>query len=347
MFSGKSKIRTLALLAALVALLAASSCRRAQWRTAEGVVWGTTYNITYFSDKDLTDSIVAEMRLVEKSLSMFDPTSNVSRINARQTDTLTNMTYEVFVDARAISNVSGGMFDPTVGPLTDLWGFGRKGRKLEAVPDSMTIAEALAGVGIAQCTVSSSTRRIHLKTPGTELDFSAIAKGYGVDCVGNVLTRNHVKDFLVEIGGEMTMEGLNRDGKPWHIQIVSPESGPDSNVPLCSLDLTGCSVATSGNYRNFHVLPDGSKIGHTLSPLTGYPIVTDVMQATVISPRCIIADALATACMAMGSDAALNMISANPEISVLMVTAGPGGKLRKILFGAAFDAPSPRMEPVR
>ncbi len=315
-----------------------------QWRKAEGAVWGTTYSIKYYSSRDLSDSIIAEMRLVEQSLSMFDPNSNVSRINSRLTDTMTLMTAEVFIEARAVSERSGGMFDPTVGPLVDLWGFGRDRDVPAVMPDSLAVAGRLAGVGISDCSFDIAANRIRLKNAGTQLDFSAIAKGYGVDCVGNVLVRNGVEDFLVEIGGEMSLCGKNPEGNDWHVRIVSPESGRVGNVPLCTLDLTDCCVATSGNYRNFRTLDDGTVVGHTISPITGYPVVTDVRQATVISSRCITADAIATACMAMGSEPALKMADRMSDVSLLLVTVAPDGSMHTIKYGPVFNTSDPLVE---
>lgn len=302
----------------LVMAVSSASCVRSQWHQTGGAAWGTTFTVKYYGDRSLDDSVVAVMRQVELALSMFEPSSNISRINRAETDTLAPMTAEVFAAAQRVSALSGGMFDPTVAPLVNLWGFGVEHAVDDAAPDSADVSAALLRVGIVECWVDSAAV-LHRKNAGMTFDFSAIAKGYGVDCVADMLRRNGCTNFMVEIGGEISALGCNSRGEPWQIQIDSPSSGVAGHEQLETIGLTDRSVATSGNYRNWRKLGDGSRVGHTISPKTGYPVQRDVVAATVIAPRCVTADALATAAMAMGADSARVMFGSLPEVSALLV----------------------------
>lgn len=299
-------------------LLLFSCSRSGEWRSAGGAAWGTTYHITYLSSRDLSDSVVAVMRGVELAVSTFEPQSVISRVNRRLTDTVSPMFAEIFRESRRVSAASRGAFDPTVMPLVNLWGFGYRDSLAGEEPDSALIARTLASVGIDACSVSPDLV-LTRKSPSTEFDFSAIAKGYGVDCVADMLRRNGCSDFMVEIGGEVAVSGLNRRGEDWRVMIDDPTAPPDRHRKLTILSLTDCAVATSGNYRNFRTLPDGSRVSHTISPHTGRPVLSSTLSVSVIAPRCVTADAFATACMAMPFSEARAMIAAQPGVSVLFV----------------------------
>ena len=306
--------------------------KQAEWRQADGAVWGTTYHIVYEGEADLTDSIVAVMGRVEKAVSMFDPASNVSRINAGQTDTVCDMMADLLVKSKKINTLSGGHFDPTVMPLVNLWGFGPDG-KSTSQPDSATVRKALGSVGIQDCTVDAN-RTLRRKHRDTKFDFSAIAKGYGVDCVAEMLEKNGCANYMVEIGGEVRVKGHNPRGTDWRLQIDDPvASGADGHAPLAIVQLTDCGLATSGNYRNFHTLPDGTRVAHTISPLTGYPVQTSTLSVSVVAGDCVTADALATACMAMPLDQAKAMIEGLGNVSAIFVTDDGHGQTRTQIVG--------------
>lgn len=296
-----------------------SGCEKSgSWHRASGVAWGTSYDVKYFGGDDLNDSIVAVIHDVEMALSPFEKGSNVSRINSGETDTLGAMLADIFRISRDINSLSDGMFDPTVAPLVNLWGFGPQDVDNHA-PDSAAIAAAVKLVGIADCRLDANNVLVR-KNPHTTFDFSGVAKGYGIDCIAAMLKRNGVTDFMVEVGGELSLSGHNPEGGAWHIQVDAPTSGLTGHDALRVLDITDCCVATSGNYRNRRVLDDGSEAWHTISPVTGYPVSTDVASATVIAPTCARADALATAAMAMTSQRALTMLRGEEGVSALLVT---------------------------
>lgn len=181
-------------------------------------------------------------------------------------------------------------------------------------------------MGIGRCRLQGD--RIIKAKPGTEFNFSAITKGYGADLVGEMLRRNGCDDYMVEIGGEMALSGVNSRGEPWHVMIDAPCDADTAHVlheRLAIIHVTDCGVATSGNYRNFKRTASGRK-HHTISPVTGRPVMTSTLSATVIAPDAMLADALATSCMAMPLDSALAMIEAWPGTAAMIVAEGENGR---------------------
>ena len=301
-----------------------------------GFVWGTSYHIVYSAGdaggRDLHDSVRAVMAAIDRSLSVFDEASLVSAVNAGTTDSVDALFADVFATSRRVWKASAGAFDPTVGPLVDLWGFGPGGSADREPSDSM-IAAAKALVGLGGCSVSGG--RVVKKNPGTRFDFSSIAKGYGVDLVARMLARNGCRDYMVEIGGEIALRGHNPRDRRWHIQIdapVEPDSASASvheRLMVLPFGPEPVAIASSGDYRNRRSFGEenggGKSYGHTIDPLTGRPRGGRTLGVTVIAPDCILADALATAGMAMDADSAMAMIKAFPRTEALMVLADSAG----------------------
>lgn len=256
------------------------------------------------------------------SLSPFEPASLVSRVNASAVpQAVDTLLAHVFRAAQDVNRASGGAFDPTVAPLVNLWGFGYKGGHEQAAPTDAAVDSALAGVGIGECRIASDT--LYKKTPSTEFNFSAITKGFGCDEVAAMLRRNGVGNYMVEIGGEIAVGGHNREGKPWHIMIDAPVAS-DTEVVHRSMgivELGDCGLATSGNYRNFREV-DGRRVGHTISPSTGRPVESVVLSASVIAPSAMLADAFATALMAMDPDEGIAMIEATDSVEAMIIVGG-------------------------
>ncbi len=308
-------------------LMLSCSCGRGRVWEQSGMVWNTTYHITWTSANDCSDSILPVMKQVEMSLSPFNAGSDISAINRSESMTVDRHIIKVFEKSQEINRASGGMFDPTVAPLVNLWGFGY-GDKEPAVPTDLSIDSALRLVGISQCQIAGGV--MEKKSPGTQFNFSAITKGLGCDEVAAMLRRNGATDYMVEIGGELALGGLNRRGEPWRIQIDAPVNN-DSSVThrrLMVISVTDCGVATSGNYRNFRRDSEGRRFGHTISPVTGRSVETSTLSATVIAPTCMEADALATACMAMPATDALAMIERFEGAECLLVTSADDGSWR-------------------
>lgn len=292
---------------------------RPTYRIAQGGVWNTLYHITYSSDRDMSDSILAVMKRVEMSLSPFAKSSLISAINRGESATTDTLLRRVFEESMRINGLSHGAFDPTVSPLINLWGFGYTPGDDE--PSQQAIDSLLAFVGIDGCRLTEQGEMLK-KHPATEFNFSAITKGYGCDLVGEMLRRNGIKNYLVEIGGEIVARGMNPKGEAWRVQIDAPiesDTAPLHNQ-LAVITVSNCAMATSGNYRNFRETGAG-KVWHTISPVTGRPALTDLLSATVIAPECITADALATSCMAMPADSAMAMIESIADAEALLITA--------------------------
>lgn len=269
-----------------------------QWVKQEGFVWNTSYHITYFGSPSLKDSITSVLDRVGKSLSAFDPSSIVSRVNNLDSTLVNDDFIKVYVMSRKIHKISHGAFDPTLGPLIRAWGFGQ-GHKITS--DTLHIDSLLKITGIEKTCLSKDY--LIKQIPEIEFNFSAIAKGYGCDAIGEMLKRHNVGSFLIEIGGEICAAGLNPEGKKWRVSIDTPFQNKDNtnHSSIKTITFSNMGMATSGNYRNFHT--EGSNLfGHTISSKTGRPFQTEIISSTVLAPSAMEADALATAFMAMSKE---------------------------------------------
>lgn len=306
-------------LAGCVVLLSACG-READYRVVEGAAWHTTYRIVYQGPERLADSVVAVFGLVEESLSPFSTTSRITAINNNTDSVADALIAAVLTESQRVNSASGGAFDPTVSPLVNLWGFGFEGKDGVA-PTQGQIDSVLQFVGIDKVimTTAGVVRKV---SPAMQFNFSAITKGYGCDIVGDVLRRNGVENYMVEIGGEIVASGVNASGVPWRIQIDAPvDDAPAEHHRLRVMSLDNCAVATSGNYRNYRDLDGKGRVGHTISPFTGYPVVGTTLSATVVAPRGLTADAFATAAMAMPVDSAIAMLEREPATEAMLVIA--------------------------
>lgn len=312
-------------LAALVLAgwLALARGRTPQPRQMSGAAWGTTYHITYSAPSDLSDCVLEQIRLVNDELSPFNPASTLSKINNGEDVAASEMLRQVFALSQSVCSISAGAFDPTIAPLVNLWGFGYKHpADIADAPSQADIDSALQSVGMLQCSITPSGR-IAKKSPQTEFNFSAVAKGYGVDCIARALRQAGCTDYMVEVGGEIALSGQSPNGGEWRIQIDAPVfAGPDNiaHQPMGVVQLTDCALATSGNYRNYRATSQGMA-AHTISPVTGHPVLTSTLSATIIAPTCALADAMATAAMAMPADQALAMVESQPHTEALIITA--------------------------
>lgn len=315
----------------LAAVILAGCSQRRTVRHCSGSVWNTTYSVTYTSGADLTDSILEVMHEVEMSLSPFADSSLVNRINRGETMATDTLFRRILLASIEVNRLSGGAFDPTVSPLVNLWGFGFRDSGRE--PTQADVDSALRYVGIWRCGLDGKT----LSAPdGVEFNFSAITKGYACDLIGEMLRRNGSEDFMVEIGGEIALGGKNPRGEPWHIQIDAPVAGKAPGAEALTVIEAGeCGIATSGNYRNFRE-KNGRRAWHTINPQTGYPAETMTLSATVIAPDCMLADALATACMAMPPLQALAMVEALEGVEVMIVGRGADSEALEIALSRNF-----------
>lgn len=301
------------------------------WGAAEvhklsGYSMGTSYTVSIVAKESEARALDGEVRTaideVNVAMSTYLPRSDVSRFNEAPVDSwvaVSPMTAEVVSLALEVAEASDGAFDPTIGPLVNLWGFGPK-ETTDQVPSEEEIEAAMAMVGWRAIEVDSTAHKLR-KTEPRELDLSAIAKGYAVDQVADMLEARGINNYLVEIGGEMRFAGTKPEGEAWRVAIESPDSERRSVYKI--LEVSEGSMATSGDYRNFFE-QDGMRYSHTLDPQTGYPIRHDLVSATVMGERSVLSDAYATAFMVMGAEAAMALASYQDLAVYLIQRNGEG-----------------------
>ena len=298
--------------------------RNTPFQKDEGMVFGTIYHITYQSDTNYQKEIEAELQKVDNSLSPFNKTSIISRINRNEKVKVDEMFSEVFQLAEKISGDTDGAFDITVAPMVNAWGFGFKTGN---PPTRQTIDSLRAIVGFH--TVSLQDGYVIKKNPKTMLDCSAIAKGYGTDVVARFLKKKGVQNFMVEIGGEIVVNGNSEKLQPWRIGINKPtDDSLNTNQAIQDVvSVSNIAMATSGNYRNFYY-KNGKKYAHTIDPRTGYPVQHNILSATVVADDCMTADALATAFMVMGLDEAEAFTKSHPNIGAYFIYSDEKGEVK-------------------
>lgn len=314
-----------AIVAAAIMIFRQTGDAPAVYRTASGVVWHTTYNITYESSRDLGDSIIAVTGGIDMSASMFNPRSVLSRINNNSSNCADSMVAKLLQRSQEINRETGGAFDPTIAPLMRLW---KTQDTVATLPDEAAIDSVMQFVGMDKVRLANGNQVIKSDSR-LQLDFNAIAKGLGCDEVGRMLKRNGVTNYLVEIGGEITTSGVNERGLPWHVSIDLPIESNDTVVHSSALvlQLDKGGIATSGNYRNYKIV-DGRKVAHIIDPRTGHTAISNLLSATVIATDCMNADAYATALMVMGLDRARKFADDRNDLSVVLIYADTDDRLQ-------------------
>jgi thiamine biosynthesis lipoprotein len=295
--------------------------------TWQGQTMGTSYMVkithTRLDAQELNEikSKVEEALIeVNRQMSPYDLQSEISRFNNSK-DTTNFKVSPQFVDvvqtALEVYRASDEAFDITVAPLVNLWGFGTKGITGE-IPSETEIDSILRNVGSNNLQVINHTH-IKKKIPDLHLDLSAIAKGYGVDVVANILNASGLANYMVEIGGEVVARGLNAKKEAWQIGIDKPKFNLFPGQELQGiLALKDAAVATSGDYRNFYEIA-GKQYSHTIDPKTGRPVTHNLASTTIITKRCMHADALATAVMVMGKEKGLKWIENMPDVEAMLI----------------------------
>ena len=294
------------------------------YHSINGLVFGTIYNITYQYDGDLKSEIEAELKRFDGSLSPFNDTSIISRINRNEEIVTDSFFQTCFNRSMEISEETHGAFDITIAPLANAWGFGFKKGEF---PDSTRIDSLLQITDYKK--VKLVDGRIVKEDPRIMLSCSAVAKGYSVDVVARLLEKKGIQNYMVDIGGEIVAKGKNSRNGLWRIGINKPiDDSLSVNQEIQTiLELSDAGLATSGNYRNFYY-KDGKKYAHTIDPRTGYPVQHSILSATVIAEDCMTADALATAFMVMGLEEASAFANAHPTIDAYFIYSDENGKFQ-------------------
>lgn len=297
-------------------LLGGISCKQGvTYQYTEGKIYGTFFHISYTASEDLGCEVREEMEKVNASLSMFNPNSVIASLNSGESDSTDLLFCKMFETAVKVNQATEGAFDITVAPLVNAWGFGVEDF---VFPDSAHIDSLLTLVGMAKLQiVDGRLRKAH---PQMQLDASSIAKGLGVDMVAEFFDRKGVKDYMIEIGGEVRVKGKSSKGRAWRIGIDRPEEQlvvSDRQLQAI-IEITTGALATSGNYRNFYI-HEGKKYAHTINPKTGYPVQTEVLGASVYAKECMEADAYATACMVLGLKKSQDIIERTPHLEGYLI----------------------------
>lgn len=303
-----------------------------------GQIFGTTYHITYQSDKDLHREILQRLQLVDQTFSTFNDESIISKINRNEPVKLNQMFIEVFDLAKTVSKDTHGAFDITVAPLVNVWGFGFK----SGTPPTKAVIDSLRHLtGYEKVKLIGS--KVRKQDPRIMLDCSAIAKGYGSDVVAQYLRSRDVENFMIEIGGEIVVQGNSDKRLPWKIGVTKPtdDSTQTNNELQTVLNVSNTAMATSGNYRRFYY-KNGKKYAHTIDPKTGYPVQHNILSATVLANTCAKADAYATSFMVLGLEKTQQVLQHHPDLMVYLIYADGQGKnkvwyspsLKKAIQGA-------------
>lgn len=285
----------------------------------EGKVFGTYYNIRYVASQNLEGDIQSAFQAFDNSLSMFNPHSVLSAINANR-DTTTDAAFEaMWEEAESVYAISDGAFDITVAPLVQAFGFGRKSDQLAGI-NPKTIDSIRQFVGFEK--VQLVDHKVVKADPRVKIDGGAVAKGQACDMIATVLKEHGVENYLVDIGGEVVTHGERKPGMPWRIGITKPNmnnEGAQEDLQEV-LSIHDIAMATSGNYRNYYYDGDQRR-SHTIDPRTGWPVQHSLLSATVVSSSCMRADALATACMVIGAEKALDMIERAGDAACYLIVA--------------------------
>lgn len=296
---------------ALLVGLWLGGCERAdEPHTLTGATMGTTWSVKVVGlppgvpPEQLHSDIGLLLESVNHQMSTWDEDSLISRYNAAEADSWHRLPpdfFRVLDYALHLADETDGAYDPTVGPLVNLWGFG-PGRDEFRVPSADEIRETATNTGWQRLELDPEDRAV-LQPGGLYLDLSSVAKGFAVDKVSEFLAARGVESFLVEIGGELRGRGERPGGGPWRVAVEKPQSGGGRQVERV-VPLRDMAMATSGDYRNFHQV-DGKVYSHTIDPRTGYPVEHRLASVTVLAPDCMAADALATALTVLGPEEGL------------------------------------------
>jgi len=279
------------------------------------------YEVKYLHENNYQKEIDSILNGFNESLSTYIPNSELSKLNREgKIKYRSPYLYSVLTLSKEVFENSDGAFDPTVGPLVNAWGFG-KDKKLRM--DSTYIDSLLQFVGFDR--VSFNNQGVEIPQ-GFYLDFSASAKGYAVDLVVEFLRSNQIKNYMVEIGGEVACQGKNEREKTWLIGINRPSIIASRTDHFALTFLNNQAMATSGNYRSYYEL-DGKMIAHTINPKTGYSEVRNLLSATIFASNCTLADAYATACMVKGVDRSIEMIEKINGVEGFLIFSNDNGAL--------------------
>ena len=290
------------------------SCDNVKKQQFMGTTQGSYYSITYFDEqnRDFSREFDSIFKEIESTLSLWDENSIIRRVNRNDTTVVLN---KIFIDnfnyAMRAAELSDGYFDPTIGPLVQAWGFHFK-EGMEMTPEIVDSLKQL----VDYRKIRIENNKVVKENPGMTLDFNAVAQGYTTDMISDFLLSKNVNNFLVDVGGEILARGRKPNGELWKVGIEKPADNKESERIVQEIvELDNRSIVTSGNYRKY-VERGGKRYSHSLNPKTGYPAENKLLSATIIADNTAWADCLASICMVVGLEKAIEIVSPIPSIGI-------------------------------
>ncbi len=313
-----------------------------------GKTMGTTYSIKYYDaqERNLQGLIDSAFYLYNLEVSTYIPSSTISQFNQSErgialsyqaeTGVSENNQYFVanFKRGQEISTITEAAFQPTIMPLVNYWGFGYTEKRAVTSVDSLKVDTLLSFIGLDKIQMTEDS--LIKMNPEVQLDFSGIAKGYGADLIAALLEEREIKDYFIEIGGDVLAKGLSPRGDDWVFGITVPLPEAGLMEFMTTAPLKNKAVATSGNYRIYFEV-EGEKYGHTINPYTGFPEKNSLLSVSAFAKDAASADAFATACMVMGYEKASQLAEANAELEAYFIVGMPDGTMKTYFSSGLSD----------
>ena len=314
-----------------ILLLVLLSCNSELKNTKlNGLIFGTFYEITYSAkgNDNYQKQLDNIFDVVNKSMSNYQPDSDISKVNRHELDVVDSYFVEVFMAAKKIYDQTDGIFDPTIGKLVNAWNFGSEQYKTR--PDSLKIDSLMQYVGFDKIRLKNNV--LIKNDPKPYIDFNAIAKGYAVDLIAEFLDSKTVDNYMINIGGELRTKGINIDKQSgWTVGIENPNFDGTKSYDKVFV-LKNSAMATTGTYRKFKLDEKGNRYAHIINTKTGYPTRTKILSVSVIAENCMMADGYATAFQAMGIEKVKEFLSAHPELKVCIIFENNNKKIEMLLL---------------
>lgn len=292
-----------------------------------GEAQGTTYTVKYIGVEqvELPTAVDSLLKAVDASMSTYIQNSTISKLNHGDSATIEPIFKEVFLLSEKVNRETDGAFDPTLAPLIEAWGFDFAEAKSM---DTNKVKNLMKVCGFEQFKLNNNI--LYKENKAAKLNFNAIAQGYSVDLIGKLIESYNIKDYYVELGGEVIVSGLNRDSVAWRIGIDKPQGKNFERKLSAIVNLTNQAMVTSGNYRKF-VEVNGQKYSHSINPKTGFPTADSLLSATIICETAALADAFATACMVKGYKGSKEFLAKRNDLGAILIYANSKGELETFI----------------
>ena len=298
-----------------------------------GTVFGTSYSVIYSSEINYQKKIDSLFYAINKSMSTYQLNSDISKLNRNESNLVDKHFIKVFEASKKIYKETNGAFDPTIGVLVNAWGFGPKNKIVNL--DNLKIKHLMQSVGFDRVKLID---KIIEKPKAAFIDFNAIAKGYAVDVISNFLSSNDVKNYLVNIGGELRASGINIEKQwAWRVGVENPDFDGTQSINH-TISIKNKAMATSGTYRKFKIDKNGNRYAHIIDTKTGYPSKTNLLSISVIADNCTTADAYATAFKTMGIERVKAFLKTHPKLKVFLIYENDKKELKTLNINAFLES---------